>query len=292
MPRPAAGEASRARLRPTLPRRGRGAGPRRSSISARGLIKGRPGVSLRAPCWWVFKRAGPQSGARVFFRLSPVVADAEPSPPPTLPSNAPRSTATRSCASSSRSCARTGPRWSTSSSGPSAAAGSFACSSRRRARREQALSTRDAAVNLELCANVSRDLSPALDVVDLIPHAYQLEVSSPGVERPLRTERDFVRFAGHKAKLKRRLEATGSAGDRVVVGLLDGVADGRVRVVDGTRTPRDPARGRRERAPRLRVRLQRRRAHEQALTAGRGASAAEEALRATWQSNSSRPPAT
>ncbi len=61
-------------------------------------------------------------------------------------------------------------------------------------------------MNLELCANVSRDLSPALDVVDLIPHAYQLEVSSPGVERPLRTERDFVRFAGQKARLKRRLE--------------------------------------------------------------------------------------
>ena len=46
---------------------------------------------------------------------------------------------------------------------------------------ERLLSTRDAAVNLELCANVSRDLSPALDVADLIQHPYQLEVSSPGV---------------------------------------------------------------------------------------------------------------
>src|SRR5580704_685619 len=72
----------------------------------------------------------------------------------------------------------------------------------------QALSTREAAVSLELCANVSRDLSPALDVVDLIPHAYQLEESSPGVERPLRTERDFTRFAGHKIRLKRRPEDT------------------------------------------------------------------------------------
>jgi len=104
----------------------------------------------------------------------------------------------------------------------------------------QSLSTREAAVSLELCANVSRDLSPALDVVDLIPHAYQLEVSSPGVERPLRTERDFIRFAGHKARLKRRLDATGSAGDRVVVGLLDGVADGSVRVVEGSRTHEIP----------------------------------------------------
>jgi ribosome maturation factor RimP len=104
----------------------------------------------------------------------------------------------------------------------------------------QALSTRDAAVNLELCANVSRDLSPALDVVDLIPHAYQLEVSSPGVERPLKTEHDFARFTGHKARLKRQLDASGSAGDRVVVGLLDGVVEGRVRVVDGNRTHEIP----------------------------------------------------
>jgi ribosome maturation factor RimP len=102
------------------------------------------------------------------------------------------------------------------------------------------LSTRDAAVNLELCANVSRDLSPALDVVDLIPHAYQLEVSSPGVERPLRSERDFVRFTGHKVRLKRRLDAPGSAGERIVVGLLDGVENGLVRVVEGKRTHEIP----------------------------------------------------
>jgi ribosome maturation factor RimP len=97
---------------------------------------------------------------------------------------------------------------------------------------EQALSSRDAAVNLELCANVSRDLSPALDVVDLIPHAYQLEVSSPGVERPLHRERDFVRFQGQKARIKRRTEGSSVPGqpaaERVVVGTLGGVTDGRV----------------------------------------------------------------
>jgi ribosome maturation factor RimP len=95
------------------------------------------------------------------------------------------------------------------------------------------LSTRDAAVNLELCANISRDLSPALDVADLVAHAYHLEVSSPGIERPLRGERDFVRFAGQKAKLK-----LGEAvdGQRVLIGVLDGVADGKVRVRVGTFT--------------------------------------------------------
>ncbi len=104
---------------------------------------------------------------------------------------------------------------------------------------DQNLSTRDAAVNLELCAGVSRDLSPALDVADLIPHAYRLEVSSPGVERPLRGERDFVRFGGQKAKIKLR-GPFGDAPDglknlRVVVGTLDGVADGKVYVLEGKR---------------------------------------------------------
>jgi len=105
----------------------------------------------------------------------------------------------------------------------------------------QALSTRDAAVSLELCANVSRDLSPALDLVDIIPHAYQLEVSSPGVERPLRTERDFVRFAGQRVRLKRRVdEGVGSTEDRVVNGLLSGVVGGNVQVVEGKRTHEIP----------------------------------------------------
>jgi len=109
---------------------------------------------------------------------------------------------------------------------------------------EQHLSTRDAAVNLELCANISRDLSPALDVADLIHHPYQLEVSSPGVERVLRDERDFARFAGQKAKLKLREpigpSPDGVGGQRVIVGTLDGIADGRVRVVEGGRTREVP----------------------------------------------------
>ncbi len=109
---------------------------------------------------------------------------------------------------------------------------------------ERLLSTRDAAVNLELCANVSRDLSPALDVADLIHHPYQLEVSSPGVERVLRGERDFVRFSGQKAKLKLRegigASPEGIGGQRVVIGTLDGVADGRVRVVESGHTREVP----------------------------------------------------
>jgi len=91
----------------------------------------------------------------------------------------------------------------------------------------------DAAVDLELCAHVARDLSPALDVADLIPAAYNLEVSSPGVERTLRGVRDFIRFAGKKAKLKLR---NAVSGQKVLVGTL-GVPQGAiVPVTDGKRS--------------------------------------------------------
>lgn len=83
-------------------------------------------------------------------------------------------------------------------------------------------STRDAAVDLELCAGVSRDLSPALDVADLIPHRYHLEVSSPGIERPLRTARDFQRFAGQKAKLRLAIAVAGQKALRGVIGFERG----------------------------------------------------------------------
>ena len=99
--------------------------------------------------------------------------------------------------------------------------------------RDNALSTRDAAVDLDLCAAVSRDLGHALDVADLVPTAYHLEVGSPGVERKLRGERDFARFTGEKAKIKLR-EVVG--GQRVFVGVLAGTAGGAVRITDGPRT--------------------------------------------------------
>jgi ribosome maturation factor RimP len=57
-------------------------------------------------------------------------------------------------------------------------------------------------ISFEECERVSRDLSAALDVADAITHAYRLEVSSPGIERPLRRARDFQRFAGQKAKIR------------------------------------------------------------------------------------------
>jgi ribosome maturation factor RimP len=56
-------------------------------------------------------------------------------------------------------------------------------------------------VGLDDCSAVSGQLSAQLDEQDLIPHAYRLEVSSPGLDRPLRDEDDFIRFRGEFAKL-------------------------------------------------------------------------------------------
>ncbi len=99
---------------------------------------------------------------------------------------------------------------------------------------EKRATTKDAAVNLELCALIARDLSPALDVADPIPHRYHLEVSSPGIERPLRDLRDFTRFAGEKARLK--LKTATPDGQKVITGVLGEPKEGVVTVQDGRRT--------------------------------------------------------
>ncbi len=56
-------------------------------------------------------------------------------------------------------------------------------------------------VSIRDCEMVSRDLERWLDEEDFIKHRYYLEVSSPGLDRPLRGERDYVRFVGEKAKV-------------------------------------------------------------------------------------------
>ncbi len=76
-------------------------------------------------------------------------------------------------------------------------------------------------IGLEQCTKVSRELSFFLDVEDLIPHAFNLEVSSPGLERPLRNMVDFKRFVGKKARIKLRHPIEGQ---KVFIGLI-GVSD-------------------------------------------------------------------
>ncbi len=59
-----------------------------------------------------------------------------------------------------------------------------------------------AAMTVEDCADISRSLSALLDVADPIAGAYTLEVSSPGIDRPLVRREDFARFAGFETKIE------------------------------------------------------------------------------------------
>lgn len=59
-------------------------------------------------------------------------------------------------------------------------------------------------VTLDHCTAISREISQLLDIEDVIEQAYNLEVSSPGLDRPLKSLNDFQRFAGRKAKVTTR----------------------------------------------------------------------------------------
>ncbi len=83
-------------------------------------------------------------------------------------------------------------------------------------------------VGLDDCAQVSRELSAVLDVDDAIPMHYSLEVSSPGLNRPLKKEADFARFVGKKAKIRTRHPVGESR--RNFSGTLVGVDAGKVKI--------------------------------------------------------------
>jgi ribosome maturation factor RimP len=61
--------------------------------------------------------------------------------------------------------------------------------------------TPEESVSIEDCARVAEELNTLLDVEDVIPSAYTFEVSSPGLDRPLRHAEDYRRFAGRWAKI-------------------------------------------------------------------------------------------
>jgi ribosome maturation factor RimP len=83
--------------------------------------------------------------------------------------------------------------------------------------------TAEESVSVDDCAHVSRDLGAMLDVEDILPAAYTLEVSSPGLDRPLRSADDYCRFVGRRAKLVMR-EAVD--GQMFFKGRLNGVSSG------------------------------------------------------------------
>ena len=75
-------------------------------------------------------------------------------------------------------------------------------------------------VTVDDCACISRQFGDYLDVKDIIPQAYLLEVSSPGLNRRIRKKEDFSRFVGRKVRLHLRSPVEGR---RKVVGNLEGI---------------------------------------------------------------------
>ena len=84
-----------------------------------------------------------------------------------------------------------------------------------------------AGMTVDDCAEISRAVSALLDVEDPIEGAYALEVSSPGIDRPLVALKDFERFAGHLAKVETRVPVDGRKRFR---GILAGVDAEQVRL--------------------------------------------------------------
>ena len=81
----------------------------------------------------------------------------------------------------------------------------------------------DGTMSVEDCEEASKAISPALDVEDPVPGEYNLEVSSPGIDRPLVRAGDYERWAGHEAKIELRVPLEGRKRFR---GLIRGIEDG------------------------------------------------------------------
>jgi ribosome maturation factor RimP len=96
----------------------------------------------------------------------------------------------------------------------------------------------DGSMQIEDCEAISRALSPVLDIADPIDRAYRLEISSPGIDRPLVRRSDFERFTGHLVKIEMAVPHQGRKRFR---GALAGVEGDAVRLTrDDVKTDEDP----------------------------------------------------
>jgi ribosome maturation factor RimP len=81
----------------------------------------------------------------------------------------------------------------------------------------------DGTMTVDDCEALSRNVSPALDVADPINREYHLEISSPGLDRPLTRGKDFAAWAGHEAKIETDVPVDGRRRFRgILLGLRDG----------------------------------------------------------------------
>ncbi len=98
--------------------------------------------------------------------------------------------------------------------------------------------TPEESVSVDDCEQVNREMSTILDVEDPLPFAYTLEVSSPGLDRPLRGEEDYRRFTGRSAKVVVREPVDNQK-----------AFEGRLRGVDGVDLMLEAPNGRMHRLP-------------------------------------------
>ena len=91
---------------------------------------------------------------------------------------------------------------------------------------------KEGGVMLDDCAEFSRELSLILDVEDFIACNYSLEVSSPGLDRPLKKQADYDRFVGRLVKIRTYQPFMDDSGNKrkTFLGTLDGLVDGVVRI--------------------------------------------------------------
>jgi ribosome maturation factor RimP len=82
----------------------------------------------------------------------------------------------------------------------------------------------DGTMQIEDCEAISRALSPVLDIADPIERAYRLEISSPGIDRPLVRRSDFERYAGHLVKIEMAVAHQGRKRFRGHLGEVEGYA--------------------------------------------------------------------
>ena len=85
----------------------------------------------------------------------------------------------------------------------------------------------DGSITVDDCEAISKGLSPVLDVADPISGAYRLEISSPGIDRPLVRPCDFEDWSGHEAKIELKDSVEGR---RKFKGVLEGFENGEVRI--------------------------------------------------------------
>jgi ribosome maturation factor RimP len=94
----------------------------------------------------------------------------------------------------------------------------------------------DGSFTIEDCELSSRTLSPSLDVEDPIPGGYRLELSSPGIDRPLVRVSDFARAVGHEAKIEMEIPVDGRKRFRgEILGAED--AEAKIRIADAEGAP-------------------------------------------------------